>query len=264
MTRDLVETIERKLQIPLAPYQRRELRRMENEFLKFFFGYFEGIARTRSILATDICAKIETMIENQPYPVVSLDRIYAPVTDYAIEATRVTDPIGMKSTIGPRQGCLPIEQQIAMLKTNGPVSVADCGAFEGGTIEMICEMIERRRIRVDRVYLGVCGKRAKDRLSPRWKIESAYRIDLYEWIELRDAFLIDGRATYAPGREREFIPYSDNLQGWASVPEKKGKEAALLCETYNRKLIDLLSETNPIDQILARIGQKIRLRGDRR
>ena len=208
---------------------------MENEFLKFFFGYVEGKARTKAILAIEICAKIEQMIENQPCPVVSLDRIYAPRTDYTIEATRVTDPVTKESTIGPRQNCPSIYDQIGFIDTRGPIAVADCGAFDGGTIEKICEMLEKRSIAIDCVYLGVCGRRAKERLSARWNLKCAYTMELYEWIELRDAFLIDGRAACAPDRKRWFIPYSENLQNWASIPSGREEEAAKLCGNIQQK-----------------------------
>ena len=140
------------------------------------------------------------------------------------------------------------------------VSLVDVGAFEGDTILDICRRVEEEGIKVDGVYLGFSSEIANGKIGNRYRYRVLNSFNLYEWIELRDFFGIDGRNIENNDGQKMFIPYWENLIKWASVPEENEKEVRELCISYNQKLMYLLKEDG---QDTAKIGKAVMYEGKR-
>jgi len=226
VTKDLAETLERKLGFVLKPEDKVIIRKLEEAFLSEFWQYIPANAVGVALSCDELSKSLEARMVGGP--VVSLDRVYFPKADSYLDVTRLTDQKTGRVRIGPRPGAVPLEQQLAGI--SGPVVVADVGAYEGTTLLEICAAMQ-----VSSIYLGVADKKALDRLSKQVPTLCLYTFDLCEWIELRDLFGIDGRIIPSNGNRR-FMPYWENLPGWASVPQ----DAAPLCKRYNKELLALL------------------------
>ena len=70
--------------------------------------------------------------------------------------------------------------------------------------------------------------------------------NFYEWIELRDLFGIDGRATGILNGIRTFMPYWENLTQWASIPQCNEQKVAELCKYFNARLLAKLKKQKKI------------------
>jgi len=177
-----------------------------------------------------------------------------------LEITRETNPVTGEVRIAERPGNKSLEEQINALRGYKKVSLVDVGAFEGDTILEICGRIEKEGVEVDGVYLGFSSEIANRKICDRYKSRVLNLFNLYEWIELRDFFGIDGRNVRCEDGRKMFIPYWENLIKWASIPEENEREVRELCISYNQKLFCLLEEAG---QDISKTGKAISYGGKR-
>ncbi len=276
VTKDLVETLRNKYVLEIPDTLAIQVRGIENEFLKKFW---ETIDLPESVekktvdaqeLARMLSEKLTGLLRceskcNDYY--ISMDRIYLPEAPAFLEVTRITNRETGKYEIGPRAGCGPLNAQIASmgLDRGSKITLADVGAFSGGTLNKICFMFEQQGITISNICLGVANSAIatiedsgiKDTLTV------ALWFDFYEWIELRK-LLIDGRLVGVRNDGiREYIPYYlGDLEDWASIPADKVEETAELCKTYSERLICLLREYGTSErEIKERIGVPVKMTG---
>lgn len=254
MTKDIVETLERK--IGLNVQDKCAIKQLENDFLERFWefipGYIDKVAIDASSVDTRLLFK-----KNQK--IISLDRIYFPRADQYLEVTRVTDPSTGNYQVRERPGARPLDDQIKSLKYN-KISLADVGAFDGTTMLRVCEAVEKNGIEIEDIYLCFSSNSANKSINSSRTLKVLMLFEFYEWIELRDLLGIDGRNTFMMGGDRFFIPYWENLEAWASIPKKYEKNVERLCKEYNQKILDILKEEN-VD--ISRIGKTMIYKGGR-
>ena len=118
------------------------------------------------------------------------------------------------------------------------MQLIDIGAFSGGSLLEICELLEKEEIEVQRITLGVADSAAVERISKKIEnVQAAYTFKFYEWIELRDLWGIDGRSVGNIGKRRAFMPYWENLTEWATIAPEYEEKVQKLCKDYNLRLI---------------------------
>lgn len=200
------------------------------------------------------------MVRRNGYPVISLDRVYLTNADEYLEVTRITDPRTGEVKVSERPGNISLSEQINILRKYGKIVLADVGAFEGGTLLEISEMLEKNGLKIEEIYLGFSGNEANRRINNSRKLTALNLFDFYEWIELRDFFGIDGRNVGMDNNIRLYIPYWENLPKWASISEEKEQEVAELCRVYNGTLLDLLKQKG---YDIKKIGKTINYKGDK-
>lgn len=181
-----------------------------------------------------------------------MDRIYFPIADKYLEATRITDPVTGEVIIGERSGTLPLDWQLEQLRGYRSIVLADVGSFEGTTLLKICSLLEQKGLGIEEIVLGFVGKVAQEKLGSKYKLSSVYNFEFYEWIELRDFFGIDGRRQFGTDR---IMPYWNNLPLWASISVSDEQSVVCLCKEYNTKLMDVLVKGGyDIQKIVGRIN----------
>ncbi len=258
VTKDIVETLERKIGYKLSDSLREDIKFLENEFLYRFWQYIPDNIRKTAIDANTVSKELENIIQLTGHPIISLDKVYLTNADEYLEVTRLTDPKTGNITISERQGYRPIEEQINSLKKYKKIVLADVGAFEGGTLLDVSNMLERNGLEIEEIYLGFSSNEANKRINNSRKLTVLNLFDFYEWIEMRDLFGIDGRAVSNDLGIKTYIPYSENLSGWASIPKENEKTVSEICNQYYLKLIQKLSKGG-FD--LNKIGKIMRLDG---
>ena len=254
MTKDLVETLERKIGGRLSKKAKNEIKNLEDDFLTEYWQYVprsvqwsngEWNVECQTKQASIVATKLTALTKSNGLPIVGLDRIYVLEAERYLEVTRQTDPKTGKIRLAERPGCLALEEQMANLRDEyRQIALADVGAFEGKTVLTLCAMLADNGIDVTNVYLGFMNKELLTAEKVRSisvvpKVSVLETMRLYEWIELRDLFGIDGRCVGTKNGRKAFMPYWENLK-WASVPEKNIPSTATLCKEYNKKLLSVL------------------------
>jgi len=186
--------------------------------------------------------------------------VYMPNASEFLEITRETNPATGEVRIAERPGNKSLSEQMKALRGYKKISLVDVGAFEGDTVLEICERIKKVGVEVSRVYLGFSSEVGSKRISNLYETTILNMFNLYEWIELRDLFGIDGRNIKCKDGGKMFIPYWENLIKWASISEEKEKEVRNLCISYNKKLLCLLEDDG---QDISKIGKAIIYGGKR-
>lgn len=241
ITKDIVETLERKFGYPLTSELRAELRTLERKFLRVFFNLLPNEINNVSLDASFVSDQITEYVRARNVPVVSLDRVYLPDANDYLEVTRVTNRESGEVRIAERSGKLKLEEQLERLGAQyGRICLVDVGAFEGKTILDLCEMLNTAGVSVEEICLGISGKEAKEKIEQRFRLKTFSTFNFYEWIELRDLFGIDGRNVGFENGKRLIMPYWENICKWASVPEEKRRFAENLCRKFNREIIGRL------------------------
>jgi len=195
-----------------------------------------------AIDANAVSMELETKTRRNGYPVISLDRVYLTNADGYLEVTRITNPKTGEVKVSERPGNRPLSEQINGLRKYDKIVLADVGAFEGGTLLEISEMLEKSGLKIEEIYLGFSSNEANRKINKSRKLTALNLFDFYEWIEIRDFFGIDGRNVGMDSGTRLYIPYWENLPKWASIPREKEQEVAELCRYYNGTLLDLLKQ----------------------
>jgi len=254
ITKDLLETLERKYGYNINDDMRKQLSSIQEEFVQKFWEAAklpDGI-EIYQLSASELSAALKNAIrDNCKTPLISLDRVYIQnengssfkmVNDF-LDVTRRTDPITGAVTLEERPGSSPLVEQITYLRNYySEVSLADVGAFTGNTLLKIIKRLENGGISVKQVYLGVAGSGVEAELKDRnVEIITVYGANFDEWIELRDLLGIDGRAVGLSSEGyRLYIPYWKNLPEWASIPEESIEPVKEICQSYYKVIMQLL------------------------
>lgn len=242
VSKDLALTLERRLGYKLNEGQKVAIDALEDRFLQEFWAYVPANIIKESVSADALSKLLQYLLSQENLPVVTLDDVYvnpSKVNGF-FSVTRLTDPKTYETKIGSRPGAPSLEEQISKLasKYKGKeIALADVGAFEGNTLVDVISMLEKASIKIPKVYLGVWGTQAINKVNGAVKQTVALRTyDLFEWIELRDFFGIDGRKT----ESGKIIPYWENLEKWASIVPENVQQVRELCQKYNGLLNDIL------------------------
>lgn len=216
-----------------------QIKLLEENFLFKFWPYIPPGIIKKEATSKDVSQKLSCLVAERNQPFISLDRIYFPLAERYLEATRITNKITGEVTIGERCGALPLEEQLDLLKPYKSIILGDVGSFEGTTLLKVCSLLEQKGLKIEELVLGFVGKVAQEKLSPKYKLSSLYTFEFYEWIELRDFFGIDGRRQFGTNN---LMPYWNNLSSWASISLKDDKNVTSLCKEYNSKLLEVLEK----------------------
>lgn len=258
LSRDLVETLERKFGFSIDVVLKEDVKELEQEFIDCFRRYVPENVRYNCVNAQDISNQIASILEYARFPVISLDRVYIPSAQEFLEVTRQTNQETGQVKIAERPGALSIEEQVEKIREYKEIVLADVGAFEGTTILDICDLLSQRDIKVDEIVLGISSNEANKKLNKTRKVSALNLFNFYEWIELRDLFGIDGRNIGIRNGKREFIPYWENLCKWASISTENRDEVERLCKKFNSELIGKLWQEG---YDLNRIGRPVKYLG---
>jgi len=252
ITRDIVETLERKLGYNLDTCSQEKIRLLEDNFLSEFWQYIPLEIVKKEVRAKNISEELSSIVARSDLPVVSLDRIYFPIANKYLEATRITNPNTGEVVIGERCGALSLDWQLEQLRIYRSIVLADVGSFEGTTLLKICSLLEQKGLDIEEIVLGFVGKVAQEKLGSKYKLSSVYNFEFYEWIELRDFFGIDGRRKFG---SNELMPYWNNLPSWASISVSDEQSVVCLCKAYNVQLMDILVKGGyDLQKIVGRIN----------
>lgn len=259
ITRDLVETLERKIGLKLNEEIKNYARDLENKFISEFFCFIPANIERKVISASKISEDLDQLARRNTLPIVSLDRIYVTRADDYLEVTRVTDLRTGKVNISARPGNKSLDEQIDLLKKYKKIVLADVGSFEGTTLIEICNRLEQAGIKIEEIYLGFSSYSASTKISNNRKLTAIYLFEFYEWIELRDFFGIDGRAVKSSSLIKSYVPYWENLTNWASVPKESELIVSNLCKEYYALLVGRLSQEG---YDVRKIGTPVKLEGN--
>jgi len=239
ITKDLVETLERKFRFNLTSKLKRGLKKLENEFILDLLCLLPR-SNNVSMETSGVSKQLELLVKRSGLPIVSLDRVYVTNADQYLEVTRMTDQKTGEVKITERPGELNLPDQVSRLKSYNEIVLADVGAFEGETLSEVCELIESQGIRISEICLGFAGRQGYEKINKKRKVTSLNLFNFYEWIELRDFLGIDGRNFGVSKEGRIFAPYWENLCGWASISRTNRKKVEQVCRSYNCQVIGRL------------------------
>ena len=259
ITKDIVETLERKIGYELDTELIEQINILEDEFLFDFFKFIPNNIKKTVVDASCISSQLESLVDRTNYPVISLDRVYLINADEYLEVTRLTNPKTGEVKITERPNTKPLQKQINNLRKYGNIVLVDVGAFEGETLLEICRLLEKDGINIKEIYLGVSSNEANEKINKRIKLTVLNLFDFYEWIELRDLFGIDGRNVGMENEAKLFIPYWENLSKWASISKENEPYIRELCKKYNRELVGRLWQEG---YDLKKIGKPIKYGGN--
>ena len=237
VTKDLVPTLERKQGRTLIDYTQKQVKILEEEFLKELWPSIPKGINCIALDALETSKQLERICTESGLPIVSLDRVYVTNADSYLEVTRQTDLKTGEIIIAARPGAKSIEQQIDSIPYK-KIGLTDVGAFGGDTIIEVCRMLEKAGKKIAKIFLGYSSIGANEAINQNRDLEALNLFQFYEWIELRDLFGIDGRRIANGG----FVPYWENLKEWASIPEKNEPKVKELCKRYNQKLFEIILE----------------------
>jgi len=267
ITKDVNDTLFNKLgvsEIMTVPSLRGQIDRLQDSLIKEFKGVLSSDTQIKvfetSEISSSIQKKLTELARDGVGPIsISLDRIYARYASAHLEVTRALDPAtGKLSPPTNRPNSAPLQAQIKelalmidFLKKEYPskrieVAMLDVGSFAGTTVTRIEEMLRSAGIVVDHIVLGISTPEGYEKLREVYKDRVSVQIptEFYEWMELRDLFLIDGRKvpdSYSPNGTRVFMPYTEMLVEDASVPLQNEKEAIQICLRYNKEIMEILT-----------------------
>jgi len=260
LSRDLIETLERKFGFSLNTNLRKDVKGLEQRFVSEFQRYVPSNVEYTCVEAQNISDQIASKLVEVKSPIVSLDRVYIPRAQEFLEVTRQTNQQTGEVKIAERPGAPSLKEQIEGIKKYKTIALADVGAFEGVTLLDICDLLSQQGINVDEVILGISSNDANKKLNARRKVSALNLFNFYEWIELRDLFGIDGRNIGIKNGRREFIPYWENLCKWASISTESREEVETLCKEFNSQLIGKLWQEG---YDLSRIGRPVKYLGNK-
>ncbi len=253
ITKDVPETLERKFGYNVSETGWETLRQLQEKFLSSFWDFVPCEERV-ALDAGNIAEKLQEKTARST-PLVSLDRIYAPSADAYLEVTRTTDPRSGGVTITERPYTAPLEEQFSSLRKYKEIDIVDVGCFEGQTTTYVVNRLRENGVVVRKAFFGIKNAQANLLQLPA---EAVYTLPLFEWVELRDLFGIDGRAAGTANGEREYIPYWENLEKWASISQQYVAAAKKLCQgAYKRTLEILENDGLPV----SRLGKIVPYRG---
>ncbi len=271
LTMDIPETLARKYGVWQALENRWLNEALDNLQERFIVRFQREIldcapliVRVTNVMAVQISDAVDKMkakVGNQL--VVGLDKIYDPRADFYLEITRETNPLKPnESVVTNRFGALPIDAQFSALRRavilrsaenekagieDGGVIITDVGGFEGSTLKMLNLELSKRGIPISGVILGIMPEgnvdKVKELFGDRVQILNPTR--MYEWVELRDFFLIDGRKApdiYSEDGIRRYIPYTENLRGWASIRNERVDACVAMCKENYSATTELLRQ----------------------
>ncbi len=260
VTKDTIETLERKYSFTLGSKIKGEIKQLEDNFLSDFWKYIPENLNKTTISTSEISSELENKARRNGYPIVSLDRIYFTNADKYLEVTRLTNPKTGEVKIAERPGNNLLEKQIEDLKKEyDKVVLADVGAFEGCTLLEICNKLEKKGIEIEEICLGISSNEANNKINNNRKLSTLRLFAFYEWVEMRDFLGIDGRNVGLENGVRTFIPYWENLAKWASIPKENEQNVSELCKDYNKNIIGLLWQEG---YDLKKIGKPVRFDKD--
>lgn len=201
---------------------------------------------------TELRDGMEKLIDESPYPVVSLDRAYvdeaSPKVAGFLDITRavkeVTHPdgsIGFEAVgdLEPRPGQPTLEEQLEALRSNepSPITLVDDVIFTGeGGVKLAEKLAEIGRP-VARVVAGIGIKEGIDRLEAAGievvcvrayadVVDEVCERDFIAGVPMSGRTVVDGdgRSWSAP----YFEPYG-NTARWASIPDETARAFSKLC-----------------------------------
>ncbi len=238
ITKDIIPTLERKIGIKLDSQTKQEIILLENEFLSEFCKFIPNDVEFIQSYALEVSTQLVEIISGNSNPTLSLDRVYMPISTYSFEITRLTDPITGKITFGSRPGYPSLQDQLCVIDRSKKITVADVGAFEGDTLIDTCTLLENNGVNVENILLGYSGESGIQKLETRWPVQCLNTYVFYDWIEMRDLLGIDGRRIAG---KSGFVPYYENLNGWASISSEVSDVASDVCRAFSDRLYNLLS-----------------------
>ena len=280
LTMDVPETLARKYGITEAlvnPDLRERLETVQEVFAASYQAVMPDGVNTRLFytggMTEQLTAAAEKMRSAIGNPiVVSLDHVYDTKADFHLEITRETNPMTGQKKLANRFGTPPINEQFKTLRrlsrkrgaNSDGVLLTDVGSFEGGTLGEVTKRLETYGIPLQGVVIGLTSSVGMSTLTAKFgeKIQMLEVIpSMFEWVEVRDLILIDGRKVpqiYTQDGVRRYIPYIDNLRDWATLRTQAQQDlAARLCNTAYSEVITLLRETGA--NTTARIGEFVHL-----
>ncbi|MBM3234464.1 hypothetical protein FJZ19_05220 [Candidatus Pacearchaeota archaeon] len=240
VSRDLVETLERKVGFELSKRTKRGVNGLEDRFLQEFWQYIPPNICRLDIRALNVSQQIQSALSQYKFPVISLDRVYVPNAQDYLEVTRQTNPQTGEVRIAERPGSLPLKEQAKKMKKYKKIILVDVGAFEGTTLLDISNLLSKEGVEIEEIVLGISSNDANSRLKEARKVTVLNLFNFYDWIELRDLIGIDGRNTGIKNGRREFIPYWENLCKWATISPENREAVAKVCKRFNIQLVGRL------------------------
>ncbi|MEK7129951.1 MAG: hypothetical protein AAB803_02935 [Patescibacteria group bacterium] len=201
------------------------------------FGDSKIILIDADTINIEIERTVLTLKNEKKIPTVTMDPVYGAVTaDYALNTTRGLTDDGSIEEIA-RPGYPTIGEQIRALSQslNGKreVYLVDAGAFSGGSLRTIIELLRSQNVEVKTVTLGFAtkeGQRALWNMGVRPLVINDIGNPI-DWVEARDfiPFIpLCGRViknSVQPGKLSIALPYilpEGNPSDWASIPPQKG------------------------------------------
>ncbi|RMF55354.1 hypothetical protein D6745_02510 [Candidatus Woesearchaeota archaeon] len=207
------------------------------------------------IYAEEASKRLEERVAESRDFTLSLDRIYVRNADTYLDVSRTMDNNG-SVLITERPGTQDLAEQIANIGSPHTINLIDVGVFEGGTLKVVCDLLQRQGNVINAVTVAVLNSNSEDKLRKSLgsdvKIDAVQEYNLSEWIELRDFFGIDGRKVV--GKQGCFVPYWENLSEWASIPGERVENTRKLCQNFNKRLLELLDSQG---YNISRIGKPI-------
>jgi hypothetical protein len=273
ITVDLVEVLAYKYgvtEVLTDRTLREKMNDMQERFLNAWKSVLPVTTNLRRVPASSLTELMGAVAERRMSETgalmrVGLDKIYDRNADFYLQLARETDPNNPENTtVMNRFGTASVEDQLRNLKrefdllrsrrgagraTPGRdpgIILTDVGSFSGESVSTIVGLLREYEIPVKGIVLGIAsteGARDLKKIHGNTAVDVVLQFAFYEWLELRDLFLIDGRKV--PDRDNEggirrFIPYTTNITDWASVPQDKADQAVRICERFNSDLIGLL------------------------
>ena len=176
---------------------------------------------------------------------ISLDRVYYQ-SQPALDITRLIDLEGKDKGLGRRRDAPPLLQQFRNLKDIGvkEVVLVDDVIFSGDLIVRVSGILEKVRIKVPVVCVGIAIKEGVDKLTASSKIIKAVRYynNVIDEICERDFYPgvpLSGRLLY--GKNNIGAPYIlpfGNPGKWASIPKEWQEPLSRFCIIQTIKLFE--------------------------
>ncbi|MDE1850338.1 MAG: hypothetical protein KGH54_00910 [Candidatus Micrarchaeota archaeon] len=245
---DMLEVTERGLET--------EIKNLEDRFIKDFGKILRPGTKILQVEAAEITPKINRRVEKvkENQIIVGLDKVYADSSNFILDITRNTDlRTGNFLNMVERYGALKIKKQFQNLKkelkkaNQKGIILVDGGSCRGITIEQTAKLLEKSGIQTDKIILGFSTDtsfRYLNNLFPN-KLESIEKYDVYEWTELRDVALIDGKTVppqYSINNRRTYRAYFETLEQDASIPTESVEIGKRLCYGLYQNIMNLLRD----------------------
>lgn len=241
VTKDIVPTLENRYKKIIRNETKTKIRKLEEEFLNEFWQYVPENVAKESLDAEELSRQLAERIAGERNPVITLDDVYVKPGKTAgyLSVCRIIDSNGNIIGLGARPGDESLNEQLKDLSEKfEKVALVDVGSFCGDTMVEVIKLLRDAGVEISRVYLGVWGKDAINKINGSAPASAEKTYKFYEWIELRDLLGVDGRKT----EDGQIIPYWNEPVKWASIPEENKEGVKDLCLNYNKKLLEILDE----------------------